>query len=65
MTEPLQPKPVVRRMKQRNRGTRIVRKKNNVDDLENDERNRKSFGNNMQKSVASSRGEEQSQPQAK
>ena len=34
--------PVVRRMKQSNRGTRTARKKN-IDDLENNEKNRKSI----------------------
>ena len=48
--------PVVRRMKQSNRGTRTVRK-NNIDDLENDEKNRKEHSQQQ--------AEEQSQPQAK
>ena len=59
-------------MTQSNRGTRTVRKKN-VDDLENEEKNRKSIANSRQKSIpnsrqnsiAISRREEQSQPQAK
>ena len=54
----------MRRLKQSNRGTRTVRKKN-IDDLENDEKKRKSIANSRQKSTANSRREEQSQPQAK
>ena len=62
----------MRRMKQSNRGTRTVRKKN-IDDLENDEKKRKSIANcrqksianSRQKSIANSRREEQSQPQPK
>ena len=54
----------MRRMKQSNRCTRTVRKKN-IDDLENDEKNRKSIANSRLKSIANNRREEQSQPQAK
>ena len=54
----------MRRMKQSNRGTRTVRKKN-IDDLENDEKKRKSIANSRLKSIANNRREEQSQPQPK